>query len=237
MALIKCPECNHSISSQADICPHCGYELNERKNGQSKENTGSSKRNWNYKYLLVILVLAVGAFLIFSSQKNNNTNNNDNKDGGSAPSTTEGFLTYTNKSLDISFDYPNTYKTMQDNKGNIYVGKNIDNQGALIPYIIIGVSSDYSNCVQFLNAFTDALRENYGDVVITIDMLSNYIGNNLVYGIQYKYTSSGHVVIDNRYATLINNKVYMVGTREENTNTEEMNTVAGYILTTLKGGN
>jgi len=27
MSLIKCPECNKSISSKAETCPHCGYIL------------------------------------------------------------------------------------------------------------------------------------------------------------------------------------------------------------------
>lgn len=27
MALIKCPECNESVSEKANSCPHCGYPL------------------------------------------------------------------------------------------------------------------------------------------------------------------------------------------------------------------
>lgn len=27
MALIKCPECNHQVSSFADSCPNCGYPI------------------------------------------------------------------------------------------------------------------------------------------------------------------------------------------------------------------
>lgn len=27
MALIKCPECNHGVSDNADTCPNCGYNL------------------------------------------------------------------------------------------------------------------------------------------------------------------------------------------------------------------
>ena len=27
--LIKCPECNHEISDQSDICVYCGYPLNK----------------------------------------------------------------------------------------------------------------------------------------------------------------------------------------------------------------
>ena len=30
MALIKCKECNHEISSTAEYCPHCGYKNDVR---------------------------------------------------------------------------------------------------------------------------------------------------------------------------------------------------------------
>lgn len=32
MALIKCPECNKEISSQSNMCPHCGYRTNSQNN-------------------------------------------------------------------------------------------------------------------------------------------------------------------------------------------------------------
>ena len=35
MALIKCPECNNDVSTEAISCPHCGYpiakKLSEKK--------------------------------------------------------------------------------------------------------------------------------------------------------------------------------------------------------------
>ena len=31
MSLIKCPECNHSVSSQANSCVQCGYPFKEQK--------------------------------------------------------------------------------------------------------------------------------------------------------------------------------------------------------------
>ena len=54
-------------------------------------------------------------------------------------------------------------------------------------------------------------------------MLSSYIGDKYVYGIQYTYTSNGHIVVDNRYAFLVGNSMYLVTTKEENTNTAEIN--------------
>lgn len=28
MALIKCPECECTVSDKAEICPHCGFSIN-----------------------------------------------------------------------------------------------------------------------------------------------------------------------------------------------------------------
>ena len=38
---------------------------------------------------------------------------------------------------------------------DIYVAKNIDNEGALIPYIVVGRYDNFSNETQFLNSFTE----------------------------------------------------------------------------------
>lgn len=33
MALMQCPECNRSVSTQAAACPGCGYPINDRRAG------------------------------------------------------------------------------------------------------------------------------------------------------------------------------------------------------------
>lgn len=78
------------------------------------------------------------------------------------------------------------------------------------------------------------MKKEYGNVAITIDLVANNIGSNYFYGMQYMYNSNGHVVVDNRYATNIGGKVFMVTSREENTNTEEINNVVRVIASTLK---
>ena len=138
--------------------------------------------------------------------------------------------------MGLAFEFPNNYKAMVDSDGLIYVGKNIDDQGALIPYIIVGKYEKFNNAVQFLNSFTDYMRKDYSDLVITIDLLSGTVGDKLVYGIAYNYSSSGHLVVDNRYATVINNVVYMIASREENVNSAEINSVAEHIISTLLEG-
>ena len=128
---------------------------------------------------------------------------------------------------------PSTYKVTTDKEGYIYVGQNMDSQGPIAPYIIVGRYDQFNNETQFLNSFTDYMRGYYPDLKITIDLVSGVIGNRTVYGLAYNYTSSGHSVVDNRYAVIINGKVYMVGSVEENTNSAEINSVVEHILSTL----
>lgn len=238
MALIKCPECKNNISDQADVCPKCGYEING--------NNNKSKTKFDYKYLLIGLLIIVVGFYMLNNRSNNTSTGNDNptsnpstnpSTGTTTPATNNGFVVYNDTNLGVSYEIPSTYKTYVDSNKLSYVGSNIDNDGPLIPYVVLGWDSTYSDPAQFLNAFTKELQKVYGEVVITIDMLSNTIGNYYVYGIQYQYNSSGHIVIDNRYAIELNNKIFMIGSREENVNTDTMNNVVRVIIETLKGGN
>ena len=229
MALIKCPECNNKISDQAESCPKCGYELKPSKKSDSNKSK-SIKEGFNNKYLLIIIVVAVGLFFMFNQNK---TNNN-----GATPSGGTGGEIYTDSKLGYSFEFPSNYKITADKDGFIYVSQNTSGNSAVIPYVIIGRYDNFNNGVQFLNSFTDYLRKECSDLKITIDLLSGVIGNRTVYGIAYNYTSDGHLIVDNRYAVVINNKVYMVGTKEENTNATEINNLASHILETLtEGGN
>lgn len=91
-----------------------------------------------------------------------------------------------------------------DKDNTIYVGKNIDDKGALIPYIMIEKYKNYTDPSVLLNDVTTELNKAYGDVKILLNQLSGYVGDKLTYGSMFSYTSSGHLVIDNRY-TLINN--------------------------------
>ena len=243
MTLIKCPECGHKISDQCESCPKCGYELN-KKEESIKKITNITKNNNNLKYLIIIGVIIIGILLYTGNKKdiNQNTNQNTNQDtnqtpNSNTPQNNNGMLSYTSKNLGVFFTYPSSYKVAEQD-GDIYVGQNIDNKGALIPYLITEKYHTNNNPVQFLHKFTAALREEYGNVQITIDLVSGNIGGKSVYGIAYNYYSSNHLVVDNRYAFVINNKVYMVGTKEENQNSEAINNVASNIISSLtEGGN
>ncbi len=45
MALLKCPECGHDVSSEAEACPHCGYPI--KKKIKTKESYSSKKITTN----------------------------------------------------------------------------------------------------------------------------------------------------------------------------------------------
>lgn len=45
MALLKCPDCGHNVSDQAEICPGCGYPVNKIKTGTTDQKTKSLSRN------------------------------------------------------------------------------------------------------------------------------------------------------------------------------------------------
>lgn len=39
MALLKCPDCGHNVSDQAEMCPGCGYPVNKIKAAISNKKT------------------------------------------------------------------------------------------------------------------------------------------------------------------------------------------------------
>ena len=71
MALIKCPECGKEVSTQADICPHCGYHL-KKENIAKIEYPKPKDDDWVGKYkvkkivtILVLVLLTIIVFFIF----------------------------------------------------------------------------------------------------------------------------------------------------------------------------
>lgn len=237
MALIKCPECGKKMSDKAEGCPHCGYSL---KKDSSKTTLNNLKGKWDNKYLVIILIVLVGGYFLFFN-KNNTNNNNPNNDPNSNPTTspTTGLKPNANGNYEFNqngkyFEFPTNYKVYISKDGSIYVGKNIDDNGALIPYIMIDKYKNYTDPTVLLSELTTAIGKEYPDAKITIDLISGYLGDKYTYGIQYMYTSSGHVVVDNRYAFLVNNSMYLVTTKEENVNTNEINNVGKLIIESLK---
>ncbi|WP_028603973.1 zinc ribbon domain-containing protein [Ottowia thiooxydans] len=81
MALIQCPECGHTISTQATACPSCGHPQRLNANGQSA-NALQSPRVWTTALgvlgawlvtpwlarLIVALAVCVLAYFMFTGK-------------------------------------------------------------------------------------------------------------------------------------------------------------------------
>ena len=57
MALIKCPECNGDVSSEADKCPHCGKPFLTQAKKELPKNVWILF--WVYIGIPAIVILAV----------------------------------------------------------------------------------------------------------------------------------------------------------------------------------
>ena len=231
MALIKCPECGKNMSDKAEKCPHCGYTAPKKMSGNI--NLNNLKEKWNNKYLIVlVLVLVCGYFIFFNKSNENNQTGNVTKPNTELKPNQNGYYEFNQNGK--YFEFPTNYKVYVSNDGSIYVGKNIDNEGALIPYLLIEKYKNYTDPTVILSELTQQIGKEYSDARITIDLLSGYIGDKYVYGMQFAYTSNGHLVIDNRYAFLVNNSMYLLTTKEENENTNEINNVGKIIMESLR---
>lgn len=231
MALIKCPECGKQMSDMAGSCPHCGYTKNVNQNNSKKSKSNNSKGKFNIKYLIIIVVLLVGGYMLYSKP----SQGGDVQPGGDIQPNANGNYEFNQNGK--YFEFPTNYKVYIDTDGTIYVGQYIDDSGALIPYISIEKYTGYTNPVDILNELYELLVKEYPDISIVIDLVNGQINNKDVYGVCFGYTSNGHYVIDNRYAFLIGNSMYLITTKEENQNTDEINNVCTLIIESLKETN
>lgn len=229
MALITCPECGKKMSDMAEKCPHCGYSL-KKDSSSKKMNFENIKGKWDNKYLLIILIILIGGYFLFF----NNPTKNGNKTNNPSELNPNANGNYEFNQNGKYFEFPTSYKVFVDSNGTIYVGQHIDNQGALIPYIMIEKYKGYSDCSELLKELTNEIAKSYIDARILIDLVSANIGNKFVYGMAFGYTSDGHAVVDNRYAFMVGNSMYLVTSKEENVNSDEINNVVKIIIESLK---
>lgn len=93
MAIIKCPECEHQISSKAEFCPNCGYPIIKRKI-IVKQNQGCFMQTLNIGCLGFIILAVFFAVAIYTNkhfikskpntiQNETKSNINNNPKGGS----------------------------------------------------------------------------------------------------------------------------------------------------------
>lgn len=62
MAIIKCSECNNSVSDKASVCPKCGFPLAKSLENSNKKS--DSTINKTVGFSIVLLIFAV-VFLIY----------------------------------------------------------------------------------------------------------------------------------------------------------------------------
>lgn len=113
----------------------------------------------------------------------------------------------------------------------LYIGSNKQDENIVIPYALIKRYDTYSDPQLFINDFINYLKSEYSNFSCT-DILTGTIGQYQVYGVTTYYTlSSGENMVDNRYAIVMDNVVYMFATRELDVNTEEMNNLCKELIT------
>lgn len=81
MAIIKCAECEHQISSKAESCPNCGYPINKKKL-IVKQRQGCFMTSLNIGCLGFIILVLFFAIAIYNNKyfkSNPNTIHNETK--------------------------------------------------------------------------------------------------------------------------------------------------------------
>lgn len=173
------------------------------------------------KYLLIIVVLVLIVFLgvyIFRDEK-------------ISKSDIKGYKNYTNKKLDISFDFPEDYKVFIEDE-IIYVSLDKDFS---MPYyeIKFNLKSDTPN--EYLNNSTKISKKELGYTFTPItEISSSAIGDKYVSKITYNYVKDDALIVENRYAFKYNGKVYAVSLREENNKQVKENDIIENIISSLK---
>lgn len=62
MSLINCPECQKEVSDKAELCPHCGYRLND----SSKKTFTTQKTSKRLKAIQALGLIPIIASCLFS---------------------------------------------------------------------------------------------------------------------------------------------------------------------------
>lgn len=87
MALINCPECKKEVSDSALSCPHCGFQLIEKKEKtEVNQIKKPKKKNEGCTTWLIIAAILIAFFYIIGSGGDN--------DSSSKPTPSSKFLAY-----------------------------------------------------------------------------------------------------------------------------------------------
>ena len=62
MAITECKECNGKVSTEAKVCPHCGYELVE----PSTRNKMTGLPKWGWASILLLAIISIVMVFAFT---------------------------------------------------------------------------------------------------------------------------------------------------------------------------
>lgn len=184
-------------------------------------------KNTPRKYLLLgvigisVLIIATILIIIFS------------KDYKIASSNTEGYKNYYSKNLHLSFDFPETYKVKKIND-IFYISQNFNGKKASKPYFKIAKIDDFDNALAYLNFSTKESQKEYGNTFTPItEVLTTLIGDKYTSKITYNNFYNGELIVENRYAFTLDNKVYQISSLELEKNFEEINEISRNIISSF----
>lgn len=240
MALIECPECKNKISDQAVACPKCGYSLIKRENEETKlvkENKkNDNKKGDNKKTSIIYIVVGlIVVILIFWFINNKNEETAPTNQTTTYNQTSNDYDTYKSNYYDISFNYPKGNTIITGDDGIIYIGEKVVNRTISIPYTGIIRYDNFNSISSFFNSFTNYMKKEYSLTKIS-DLYTGEIGNKDVGAVTYYYNVNGKKIMDDRYAFVVNNKIYVVFTKTIYDETTNVPNVANMVIGSLKEG-
>lgn len=111
MALINCPECKKEVSNSALSCPHCGFQLIEKKEPKAKPQLKNPKKK-NSGCIIWLIVIAILIIILYNYESSGDSSSS------SGSSSSNKFLAYNyaedfvkkNLKSPSTADFPGTYE-------------------------------------------------------------------------------------------------------------------------------
>jgi hypothetical protein len=109
MALVKCEECGHDVSTQAETCPHCGAP----QGNQAAKPAEPKKRSRGMLYLILLTVAVFFIMIYQETSKVSDTESNSLQDGTKKPVVKQSTVPTTgNKAHDMLVKMSDGERTM-----------------------------------------------------------------------------------------------------------------------------
>ncbi|MDO5563307.1 MAG: hypothetical protein Q4F74_06830 [Synergistaceae bacterium] len=151
---------------------------------------------------------------------------------------------YSSGSLKCKFVIPSDCAAVEDG-GSVYVGKSKQafkkkdgsGYGMSIPYVIVDSYKWSKDEANFFEEFAkQVMKPKYGDLSIVAPAAKTKVGGREVWQIRYEYTiqNGKYKICDTRVAIKENGRIYMVGSKEVGTYSNDINALLTTIVTSLE---